>query len=1160
MSAPVATSPVSLDDKYRNESGSVLISGLQALVRLTLDQRRLDISRDLSTAVYVSGYQGSPLGGLDREFGRAAEYTSALDVVFQPGLNEELAATAVAGTQLIGELERRTKEGIVGFWFGKNPGLDRAADAIRHGNVSGTAALGGAVALIGDDPDCKSSTIPSSSEQMCRSLVMPVLAPGTVEDILRLGLHAIALSRDAGLWSAIKVVADVADASATVSLDRLFDDVPSPTPREHRPPILLPPTSLAAEAELLGVRLERAISYGTRAGLNRIDFEPRRPRRALVAAGLAYEAVHRALLELGLGEPELEQLGLRLVKLSMPWPLDPVFVGEFAAGIEEVVVVEDKTPFLSGQIKEALYGAAAGPRILGRAAPGSEGLFSHAGAAQVDDVITALGTWLPELSEDAKARADAAAALRMPEEAPPARIPYFCSGCPHNRSTKASADELVGVGIGCHTLVELDTGGRGRLLGMTQMGGEGSQWLGLAPFTGDHHFTQNMGDGTFHHSGSLAIRSAVAARVRMTYKLLYNDAVAMTGGQHPQGQRSVPALTRLFAAEGVAQVAVVTADPGSYRGVSLDPIAKVAHRDQLAEVEAALHRVDGVTVLIYDDRCATEERRLRKRKQLPTPTQRVWINERVCEGCGDCGEKSTCLSVQPVETEYGRKTRIHQASCNQDYSCLDGDCPSFVVVEPGKRAEVSLRSAPADLPDPIRGEERRDVLLRMPGIGGTGVVTVSQILQMAAHLEGLEAAGLEQIGLAQKGGPVISDVRIGPGASAGSLRANRGAADVLIGFDLLGAASPANLAVADPERTVAIISTSAVPTATMVTDVSAPVVTEALLRRRIDAATRSEENVYLDAVDLSTRLFGDHLPANLLLIGAAYQVGSVPVTAASIESAITLNGTAVETNIEAFRWGRAVIARPAAVEAIPTLERARPPLHPEAASLVEGLPFGDPLAELVAQRSSDLIDYQDTRWARSYVDAVADAADRIGRALGDGGEPLAIGYARGLHKLMAYKDEYEVARLHLDGIERARLTHEFGEGTRVKIKLHPPVLRAMGLKRKVGFGRTAVPLLTALRSAKVLRGRPWDPFGHARVRKVERTLIGEYRELVDSALAHLRPENAHVLTELVALPDVVRGYEEIKLANVEQFRRRAAELSAELVPGIQVLRRGANDV
>ncbi len=1162
MSATVAIPPVSLEDKYRSTSGTALMSGIQALVRLTLDQRRLDDARDLSTAVYVSGYQGSPLGGLDLEFGRAAKFTDPLDIVFRPGLNEELAATAVAGTQLIGELDRRTREGIVGFWYGKNPGLDRAADAIRHGNVSGTAALGGAVALIGDDPDCKSSTLPSASEQMCRSLAVPILAPGTVDEILRLGLHAVALSRDAGLWTAIKVVADIADASATVSLDGLFDGIPVPERREHHPPVLLPPTSLEAEADMLGRRLRRAAAYGARAELNRIDFEPRRPRRALVASGLAYQTVRRALLELGLGEPELEQIGLRLVKLSMPWPLDGDFVNRLAAGVEEVVVVEDKTPFIEGQLKELLYGSASQPRVTGRKGIVDAGPFAHAGTVGTADVIAGLAAWLPELPEAARARAEATSAVREPAGPPsPARIPYFCSGCPHNRSTKAAPDTLVGVGIGCHTMVALDDDGRGTLLGMPQMGGEGSQWFGLAPFTEDRHFTQNLGDGTFHHSGSLAIRAAVAAGARITYKLLYNDAVAMTGGQHPQGKRSVPTLTRLLAAEGVAEVVVVSPEPGSYRDVALDPIARVAHRDDLADVEAALAEVDGVTVLVYDDRCATEERRLRKRGKLPSPTTRVWINERVCEGCGDCGEKSTCLSVQPVQTEFGRKTRIHQASCNQDYSCLDGDCPSFVVVEPGKRLEHSAPPAPADLPEPVRDAARRDVLMRMPGIGGTGVVTVSQILQMAAHLDGLEAAGLEQIGLAQKGGPVISDVRIGPRAAAGSLRAGRGAADVLIGFDLLGAAAPANLEVADPERTVAIISTSAVPTALMVTDVDAAVAPESLLRRRIDATTRRESNVYIDAVDLSTRLFGDHLPANLLLIGAAYQSGCLPLSAAAIEQAIELNGAAVDTNREAFRWGRAIVARPEALESIPSTEAEPAPPGAEATAMAAALPFGEALRDLVARRASDLTGYQDGRYARSYVDAVAAMASRAEESLGEGGEPLAVAYAGGLHKLMAYKDEYEVARLHLDGLERARLNREFGDGARVKIKLHPPVLRAMGMRRKIGLGRSAVPLLSVLRSAKSLRGRPWDPFGHAHVRKVERALIAEYQGFVDTALERLRPENAHLVAELVALPDVVRGYEEIKLANVERFRGRAAELleaiEAPAPDALAVQRRGS---
>jgi indolepyruvate ferredoxin oxidoreductase len=1149
LTTSIAPPRITLDDKFVADSGTVLMSGIQALVRLVLEQRRLDSARGLNTAAFVSGYQGSPLGGLDRELARASEHLAAHQVVFQPGVNEELAATAVGGTQLLGELEGRRHDGVVGFWYGKNPGFDRAADAIRHSNVSGIAPLGGAVALVGDDPSCKSSTIASSCEPMCRSLVTPVLAPATIRELLELGLHAVALSRASGLWTAVKVVADVADASATVSLDGLFEAIPAPAQRPFEPAVLLPPTSLRAEADQLGERLQRAREYARVAGLNRIVFEPRRPRRTVVAAGLAHEALVRALADLGLGDRELDAIGLRLAKVAMPWPLDPAFAADVARGVEDVLVLEDKLPFLEGQLKELLYGTGPTAMVTGCSRLAGEGPVPPSGTVLEDDVVRYLASWLPpeDQPESLRLRAQGKATKLELDVVPAKRIPYFCSGCPHNRSTKAPADAVVGAGIGCHIMVELDEEGRGNLVGTPQMGGEGAQFLGLAPFTAEHHFVQNIGDGTFHHSGSLAVRAAIAAGMKITYKLLYNDAVAMTGGQQPEGQMTVPALTRLLAAEGVKAIAILTPEPAGYRGVELDRIAAVHHRDRLAEIEEELAAVEGVSVLIYDDRCATEERRLRKRGKLPTPKQRVWINERVCEGCGDCGKKSTCLSVQPVETELGRKTRIDQSSCNLDFSCLDGDCPSFVLVEPGATERPTAPAAPVDLPDPPRVAEPADRLLRMPGIGGTGIVTVSQILQMAARIDGLEAAGVEQTGLAQKGGPVISDVRIGPTASVGSLRAGRRSADLLLGFDLLGAAEPGNLAVADPARTVAVVSTAKVPTAGMITNPDAAAVSEQRLRRRIDAVTRSEDNVYLDAKELSTRLFGDHLPANLLLIGAAYQAGHLPLSAAAIEQAIELNGAAVATNTEAFRWGRAAVAEPQLLE-VPSAPEPVAATAPDRRlqAILDGAQLSEPLRQLLERRAADLLDYQSSRYAREYLEAVLAAAERIEAAVGEGGEQLTLAYASGLHKLMAYKDEYEVARLHLDSVERARLANEFGDGARVTIQLHPPVLRALGVKRKVGFGRWAMPMLRLLRHGRVLRGRPWDPFGHARVRRVERELIAEHRGAVEEALEVLQPDNAHLFAELVALPDLVRGYEEIKLANVERFRDRRGELLAEL--------------
>ncbi|MCE3551608.1 indolepyruvate ferredoxin oxidoreductase family protein [Pseudonocardia sp. RS11V-5] len=1139
---------VTLDDRYAAERGRVLLTGIQALVRLTLEQRRLDTARGLDTRVFVSGYQGSPLGGLDSELLRSRRFLDPAGVVFQPGVNEELAATAVAGTQLLGEVPGRRHEGVVGFWYGKNPGLDRAADAIRHGTLAGTATLGGAVAVIGDDPASKSSTVPSSCEPMAQSLAMPLLAPGTVPEIVELGLHAVALSRATGLWTGLKIVADIADASATVDVEGLRLGIPMP-PAQPRPPVgaLVGPAALDAEHDMLTRRLDLARAYARETGLNRVTFTARQARLGILASGTGYAVVQRALEDLGLDEAALDDLGVRLIRLAMPFPVDAEDLAAHTTGLEEVLVVEDKVPFLEGHLKEALYRVPDAPLVVGRRDERGRPLLTARGQLGAEDVARAIAA---RLGHDRLPRA-AAVHLSAIEPTKPSRIglplagaartPYFCSGCPHNTSTRTGDDTLVGVGIGCHAMIAINGEGRGHRIGLTQMGGEGAQWLGLAPFTDDRHFVQNLGDGTFHHSGSLAVRAAVAGGATMTFKLLYNDAVAMTGGQQAVGRLSVPEITTLLATEGVRRIVITTDDPGKYRGVALDPIASVRHRDDFAAAEAELAALDGVTVLIHDDRCAAEERRLRKRGKLPTPAEKVVVNERVCEGCGDCGDKSTCLSVQPVETEFGRKTRIHQPSCNSDLSCLKGDCPSFLLVEPGTPARREVPPLPVALVEPEPRFDGAETLIRMPGIGGTGVVTVSQILQMAAHLDGRFAAGLEQVGLAQKGGPVVSDVRIAKQPVRGSLRASRGTTDVLIGFDLLGTADAANLAVARPGHTVAVVNSAIVPTAAMVTGrVVLPGSPDDALER-IAAAT-GEENVHVDAQGLAEALFADHMPTNMLLLGAAYQHGCLPVSAEAVEQAIRLNGAAVETTLAAFRWGRAaVLDREAVLAAALPPARATVEVSARSRALAEGLD------EAVALRVEDLTGFQDEALAARYAEEVhrveAIAADKAGAA----GGRVALAYARGLHKLLAYKDEYEVARLHLDPAEKARRDAEFGPDAAVSVLLHPPVLRALGMKNKIRLsGRTAELAFRGLRAAKGLRGTPLDVFGYAGVRRTERALVGEYQSLVRTALDALTPENVDRVVGIAELAEEVRGYEDIKLAAVERFRAAATDALAAL--------------
>jgi indolepyruvate ferredoxin oxidoreductase len=1144
---------VNLHDRYVAASGPALMSGTQTIVRFLLEQRRLDQARGLNTGMFVSGYPGSPLGGLDLELARARPQLTPEGIVFQPGVNEELAATAVAGTQLVESLPGRSRDGVVGVWYGKAPGLDRAADAIRHGNVSGTTHLGGAVALIGDDPFCKSSTLPSSCELMAESLMLPLLSPGAIEDVVRLGLHAVAISRKAGLWTALKIVSDVADAAGSFDLGAVAEfDVPMP-PGVSRGglPMLLGASSVAAEHDLMANRVETARDYGRAQKLNRIVFEPSEPRVALIAPGASFSTLQLALRQLGISEEELERLGIRLVRVELVWPLHPDDAGEFAAGVDEVIVIEDKRPFVERQLRDLLYGCPHQPRVIGKRDERGHPFVPMDAAVQSDALGRQLASRL-SLTVPAD-RLDAGG--RSPRPLPTVRTPFFCSGCPHNLSTKTDSAQLVGVGIGCHSLVLLDPSAqRGNLLGAPQMGGEGAQWIGMAPFTDQHHYVQNLGDGTFHHSGSLAIRAAVAAGVTITYRLLYNDAIAMTGGQTPPGRLTVATLTRWLELEGVKKVVVTTEDPDSFANSSLSPTAEVRSRSELEQVQAELAGVSGVTVLIHTDRCATEERRMRKRGTLPAPSERVWINERVCEGCGDCGRKSTCLSVVPVDTEFGRKTAIHQSSCTQDFACLDGDCPAFLVITPKKDEPGRERAKPpTDFPQPqTRFASSDRFLARLAGIGGTGVVTVSQILRMAAILEGRWSSGLDQTGLAQKGGQVISDIRIAPSRDEGAARAAGGEVDVLLGLDSFGAASPETLRMLDPERTVAIVNTSVTATADEVANVHAPPVEFSEIVGRVEAASRADLALWIDAGEIAERVFGDHMATNMVMLGAAFQHGCLPIEEAAIIEAIRLNAVAVEMNLEAFAWGRAAALDPAAVSQ--SIASARPvPQNLAQAAIPTGLAEAvatlteaRTLSESVSIRLGDLTAYQDQRYADAYARAVQSVIEREHAAVGAEAGPVAANFAVGLHKLMAYKDEYEVARLHLDAIEQARRDDAFGRGSEVAFLLHPPLLRSVGLKRKIRLRRSARPMFRVLRASRHLRGGALDPFGYTNLRRTERALVTEYIGIVDQALESLSPETHQAIADIAALPNIVRGYEQIKLDNVREFREAAAQQLAQL--------------
>jgi indolepyruvate ferredoxin oxidoreductase len=1153
---------VSLEDKYLLPDGRVLLTGLQGLVRLVLEQHRADRARGLHTGTMISGYQGSPLGGLDKELQRNRKLLDEHHVCHVPGLNEELGATSAWGSQLTSKLPGSKYDGVLGMWYGKAPGLDRAADSLRHGNFVGVSRTGGGLAVVGDDPSCKSSTIPSASEPMFASLHMPVFFPGNVQEVVDLGLHAYACSRASGLWAGFKIVTSVADAVGTIDVapDRVAPVLPD-LGYEHEPTgHLLAPPSLEMERTLLGVRTDLALAYARENEVNRIE-GAKDAWLGIVAGGKPYYDLMHALRNLGLGEGALERAGIRILKLGMVWPLEPQIVREFARGLGEILVVEEKGPFLEALVKETLYGTEGAPLVHGKRDERGERLLPVELDLDADVIARAvaarLGRKIQLDSVEAYIRRLDSIENRgreLPMMAGGAqRTPFFCSGCPHNSSIKAPEGTLVGAGIGCHTMVLLNPEGKGEITGITQMGGEGAQWIGMAPFTEDTHLVQNLGDGTFHHSGSLAVRAAVAAGVNITYKLLYNEHVAMTGGQAIEGQIPIPELTRWLELEGVKRIIITAEDTSRYKGVTLSPIAELRDRKELLASQQELAQVEGVTVLIHDQECAAEKRRSRKRGTQPEPAERIWINERVCEGCGDCGEKSSCLSVLPVETEFGRKTQIHQASCNKDYSCLEGDCPSFLTVVPGEKAKHETPALNVELPEPERLVSDEDFGVRMMGIGGTGVVTVNQVLGMAALMDGLHVSGLDQTGLSQKGGPVTSDLRLSREPVPAAAKAPAGSIDLYLGFDLLGAASDKNLVTAASDRTVAVVSTSAVPTGRMVVDVNERFPELAHQLDKIDAATRGEHNLYLDAQRLSERLFGDHMMTNTLALGAAYQRGMLPVSGESLEAAIRLNGAAVEKNLAAFAWGRAVVAAPDEVEKATRSPESVVPvreLSETERELVDLAVDGDrdELRRLVEIRVPELVAYQDEDYARRYAETVR----RVHVAEQErtpGHSELTQAVARHLFKLMAYKDEYEVARLHLDAVEQAKMRAEFGEDAKVWFNLHPPMLRAMGLDRKLKLGGWFVPSFKALYRMRRLRGTRLDPFGKAKVRRVERELIREYEDMVGRTLSKLTPDNHATALELLELPDLIRGYEEIKLRNVTMFRKRAQAIEKRLAAG-----------
>ncbi|WP_175781544.1 indolepyruvate ferredoxin oxidoreductase family protein [Burkholderia anthina] len=1176
-----STDAVSLDDKYTLEKGRVYISGTQALVRLPMLQKARDLKAGLNTAGFISGYRGSPLGALDQSLWKAKRHLQANDVVFQPGVNEDLAATAVWGTQQINLWPGATRDGVFGMWYGKGPGVDRTGDVFKHANSAGSDAHGGVLVLAGDDHAAKSSSVAHQSEHAFIAAGIPVLYPANVQEYLDYGLHGWAMSRYSGLWVAMKCVTDVIESTASIDLDP--DRVEIVTPTDYAMPegglnIRWPDAPLAQEARLLDEKWYAALAYVRANRLNRIVIDSPTPRIGIITAGKAYLDVRQALSDLGLDDETCAKIGLRVLKVGCVWPLDAQDARAFATGLEEILVVEEKRQILEYALKEELYNwrEDVRPKIYGKfderdneggewSVPRGDWLLPAHYELSPALIAKAIARRVAraDLPDEVRARMLARVAIIDAKERDAAkprvaveRKPWFCSGCPHNTSTRVPEGSRALAGIGCHYMsMWMDR----KTETFSQMGGEGVAWLGQMHFSGDKHVFVNLGDGTYFHSGLLAIRAAIASNANITYKILYNDAVAMTGGQPVDGVLTVPQIAHQVSAEGAKRIVIVTDEPDKYdAGVALPAGVDVHHRDRLDSVQRMLRDVAGTTVLIYDQTCATEKRRRRKRGAYPDPARRAFINDAVCEGCGDCSVQSNCLSVEPLETPLGTKRKINQSSCNKDFSCVNGFCPSFVMAEGAqlrKPAAAGGGSATAfdfdALPMPALPALAGAYGILVTGVGGTGVVTIGGLIGMAAHLERKGVTVLDMAGLAQKGGAVLSHVQIA--ATPDALHATRiatGEARLVIGCDAIVSASNDVLSRTRHGVTVAAINSGATPTAEFVKNpkwVFPGTQTEAELRESI-----GDGCAFIDANQLALALLGDSIYSNPLLLGFAWQKGWLPLELTSLLRAIELNGVSVDKNQHAFRLGRYIAHHGAAA--------VQPLVAPVAAQRSTVVRMPESLDTLIGAREALLTAYQSDAYARRYRDVVDRIRAAESKIAGAAGLSLTRAVAANLAKLMAYKDEYEVARLYADPAYLEKLRQQFdgvpGRDYALNFYLAPPLLAKRdehGNLQKKRFGPWILPAFRVLAKLKGLRGTPFDVFGHTDERRDERRLIADYIALVDEFCATLDAERLPVALQLASLPDDIRGFGHVKARNVAAAeKKRERLLDAYRVPARSV--------
>ncbi len=1142
---------VSLNDKYEQEGGIAVMTGLQALTRIPIIQRRKDKEAGFKTAGFISGYRGSPLGGYDVELVRAKKYLDELDIKFHPGVNEDLAATAVWGTQQINLLPGSDYDGVFGIWYGKAPGLDRSGDVMRHANAYGTALKGGVLAIVGDDHACKSSTLSCQSDHALYAMMIPQLYPHSINEFVEYGLLGIAMSRYSGCWTALKVTSENVETSGTVDLERESRKILIPDEHDFEMPdgglnIRLNEIPREVDNRLQNYKLFACHAFCRKNNIDRTVIESPNPRFGIITAGKSFGDVRQALIELGITDDVARDIGIRLYKVGMTWPLEPQGVQEFVEGLEEILIVEEKRELIEYQLKQQIFNwnEKKRPVVVGKYDENGDKLLPLDNDQSIGVVAHVIAKRIAPFYDNEQVRK----ALKFFDDrkkqlkayTPPSlRRPYYCAGCPHNISTKVPDDSFAMVGIGCHYMVQwMD---RNSAL-CTHMGGEGVPWIGTAPYTSREHIFANLGDGTYFHSGSLAIRAAVAGDVNITYKILYNDAVAMTGGQHVDGDLPVYRVAQQVMAEGVAKCWVLAENMEPYKDRSKFPAeVKILHRDYLDKVMKECRETKGVSVIIYDQTCAAEKRRRRKRGLYLDPPKRVFINEAVCEGCGDCSVQSNCIAVQPVDTEYGRKRKINQSMCNKDYSCLKGFCPSFVTVLDGESKKTKAQGT-AELissipePDVVQIESAYNIMIT--GIGGTGVLTLGALMGMAAHLEGKRSRNLNMTGLAQKGGEVLSHLRISPVRD--DLRTGHiitGGTDLLLACDMVTATGAHVYETLNAQHTKAVLNADNAPVANFVTDNSIDFHTSEV-KKTLKAALLPEGQYIVPATDYALTLLGDEIGTNIFMLGFAWQSGLVPLSYAAIERAIELNNVEIEFNKTAFAYGRLAAHNPAAIETL--VREVKGDIRPEERATT--------LPEIVNKRKDYLTAYQNKSYAKGYCDLVERvriAEDKIH----PGETALSQVVAQTYHKILAYKDEYEVARLYTNGAFMKEIRAQFSGNYKLKFHMAPPILGgtdiATNRPKKREFGPWMFYILSILSKLKGLRGTPFDIFGYHHDRKAERALIIYYEKTIESILEKLSPNNKAECVKIISLFNEIRGFGPVKTKNIEKVKMTQANLIEE---------------